>query len=543
MAITALPALNRTASTFRDDVDTFFGTQLPAFSVETEAARIEINNNTTIATTQAQLATTQAQLATTQATAAAASALSAGATIWVSGTTYTAGVSKYSPLDGQVYRRMITGAGTTDPSQDAVNWRVVNGLTSEMIVLPFNNLPSMRPSLSLDFANNQIVDPRITFTRASTATRTNSKGLIEAAASGVPRIDYDAVTGACKGLLIEEQRVNLLTYSEQFDNAAWIKNQVTVAANATIAPDGATTADKLVESVANSTHSVYQGGVGVVSGTTYTYAVFVKAAERTKFEISFNSNSSAFADSQASFDLVAVTSSSANTLSHGIRSVGNGWYLCWATEAATASVNCVIELRVVAATTIYTGDGVSCLSIWGAQLEAGVFPTSYIPTVASQVTRAADVASMTGANFSSWYRQDEGSFVAETLLARQAAIAGTRQYTVSDGATSSIGSFYRGSGATGATVLVSGVTQTDLAPTGVIAANTPAKVALAYKVNDFAASGNGAATLTDTSGTIPILDRLHLGTDLGNYLNGHVRSLTYYPKRLTNAELQSLSAQ
>ena len=457
MTITALPALNRTASTFRDDVDTFFGTQLPAFSVETEAARVEINSNTQTATTQAQLATTQAQLATTQATAAAASALSAGATIWVSGTTYTAGVSKYSPLDGQVYRRMITGAGTTDPSQDVVNWRVVNGLTSELIVLPFNNLPSMRPSLNLDFANNQSVDPRITFTRASIATRINAKGLIEVVASGVPRIDYDAVTGACKGLLIEEARTNLL-----LNSATLVTQNVTVSAAA-------------------HTISFYGTGTVTLSGA-------------------------------ASGSLV-----------------GSGVYPTRSTLTFTPTVG-TLTLTVAGSCT----DG---------QLELGSFATTVIPTVGSQVTRAADVATMTGVNFSSWYRQEEGSFVAETLLSRQAAIGSTRQYTVSDNVTSSIGSFYRGSGATGATVLVSGVTQTDLAPTGVIAANTPAKVALAYKANDFAASGNGAATVTDTSGTVPTLDRLYLGTDLGNYLNGHIRSLSYYPKRLTNAELQALSTQ
>lgn len=126
MTITALPSLSRTDPTFKADVDTFFGTDLPQFSIESEAARVEINVNTSTATTQANVATTQASLATTQAQAAAGSALVAGAVVWVSGTTYAVGDARYSPINLQTYRRKVAGAGTTDPSLDAVNWAIVS---------------------------------------------------------------------------------------------------------------------------------------------------------------------------------------------------------------------------------------------------------------------------------------------------------------------------------------------------------------------------------------------------------------------------------
>ena len=118
-----------------------------------------------------------------------------------------------------------------------------------------------RPSLNLDFINSQIFDPRITFTRVSTATRVNANGLIEVVASGSPRIDFDPVTQVCKGLLIEEQRTNLLTYSENFAlTPAWQKARATISSSVIVAPDGTLTADKLVEDTQTGAHHVNKPG-------------------------------------------------------------------------------------------------------------------------------------------------------------------------------------------------------------------------------------------------------------------------------------------
>jgi hypothetical protein len=301
---------------------------------ETNAVAGEVNANATIATTQAglattngaaqvalaaaqvslatdqvALATTQAGIATTQATAAAASALVAGATLWVSGTTYAIGNVRYSPANGQTYRRLTAGAGTTDPSADTTNWVIVNGITSEAILLTTNNLPTVRPTLNLDFANSKIVDPRITFTRASTATRTNEKGLLETVASGAPRIDYDPVTLACKGLLVEEERTNLLTYSEQFDNAAWAKGGASILANAAIAPDGNMTADKLVENTAASTAHLIMQNCSLTSGQPYTITFFLAAAGRSECIIGFDPGSVFSTHQYARFNLLTGTGS------------------------------------------------------------------------------------------------------------------------------------------------------------------------------------------------------------------------------------------
>ena len=790
------PSPQRTdPATFAARADASLTAQETVFTPELNAFASAVNVTQGEMTVLSATATEQAQIATTQATAAASSALSAGATVWVSGTTYTAGVSKYSPLDGQVYRRMIIGAGTTDPSLDAVNWRVVNGLTSELIVLPFNNLPQIRPSLSLDFANNQSVDPRITFTRASTATRTNSRGLIESVASGVPRIDFDPVTGACKGLLIEEQRANLLTYSEAFDNGVWGKTRASITPNATIAPDGTLTADKYVEdSSASNSHTMSQPYTDSV-GTTLTVSCFLKAGERAHVWLQISDNATGAAG--CVFNLSAGTFATPSNggpfsaTSAAITSVGNGWYRCsltttrtgsgtawpyiamhngtsgtytgdgtsglfiwgaqleagafpttyqpstetftgrastatfygsngliqtassgvarmnynpmnltvapkllleaagtnlltyseafdngvWGKTRATVTVNATIapdglltaeklvddstasnnhyieqnatattanphtlsvfvkpdsrtyvNLRILEGTpfarstnvnfdlsaatvgtktdsggasassasivsvgggwfrcsltttlggsatsilagvflssaggTAYTGDGTSGLFIWGAQLEAGAFPTSYIPTVASQVTRvadtstsaqttrAADVAKMEGANFSSWYRQDEGSFVAIASAAfDSSASLFPTHLSVNDGTLSNrivVGQRTIDDTIIG-TIVNAGVTQTDFSAISSATYSTPNNIALVYKTNDAAIARSGVLSQTDATLTVPAVNQMTIGTNAGtSVLNGHIRSLSYYPKRLTNLELQALSTQ
>ena len=123
MAITALPSLDRTSTTFKADTDTFFGTQLPLFSVQAEAARVEINSNQVlVANNTATAVAAQVSSSTNAVTAVTA----AGAIQWVSGTTYAIGDCRWSPTDMRVYRRKIAGAGTTDPSLDNTNWGLVN---------------------------------------------------------------------------------------------------------------------------------------------------------------------------------------------------------------------------------------------------------------------------------------------------------------------------------------------------------------------------------------------------------------------------------
>lgn len=392
-------------------------------------------------------------------------------------------------------------------------------------------------ALDLNFLAGAPLDSRITFTRSTTATRVNASGLIESVAIDGPRFDYDPVTLAPKGLLIEEQRTNLLTYSEQLDNAAWTKDNATVTANATTAPDGTSSADKLTETATSGAHRAWRAPT--TTAAAHTFTVYLKAAERsfallyagvTNVGIMFNLSTGA---TTAVAGMTAPTASSATA-------VGNGWYRCSMTFTATAAANSVFVYAATdAATYSYAGTAGSGLFIWGAQLEAGAFATSYIPTVASQVTRTADVATMTGTNFSSWYNANAGTFV---FNGDSSTISGVNFIlTASDGTNNNRFGFYRSGAILGGYVTTATVTQMDITASSVVV-NVPFKSAVAATLNDGNFSFNGGIGTTDTSISMPSPNQLGIGNANGSgFLNGHIQSIRYYPTRLTNQQLQVLS--
>lgn len=393
--------------------------------------------------------------------------------------------------------------------------------------------PSIKPSLLLDFARAQVVPPSVTFARASTATRVGPSGLIETMGINLPRINYDPVNRACLGLLIEEQRTNLLTYSEQFDNAAWTKSAATVTSNATTAPDGLTAADKIVEGASTAQHFVRQGN----NLTGHTYSVFAKAGERSRFFIGQTSNSSG-----VEFNLLAGTATvRAGSYTGRIQPHANGWFKC----SVTGDFNIpYIALLDNAGALSYLGDGISGLFLWGAQYEAGTFPTGYIPTTASAGTRAADVASVD--NVSPWFRADEGTLFAEYLPGVSNEAQGVAAITDGTGnnrililADQSIGLL---TNERGLFVTTGGVAQTGLISTP-DTPNQVSKMAGAYKRDDVALSVDGGAVLTDSLAEIPLVNKLQIGAQLPNtsILNGHVRKIAYFPQRLVNAQLQALT--
>jgi hypothetical protein len=349
-----------------------------------------------------------------------------------------------------------------------------------------------------------------------------------------PRFDYDPVTLAPKGILIEEQRTNLLLRSEEFDNAAWTKLRATVTANATTSPDGTADAEKLVEdTTASDTHFVLQTAT-VSASTAYTYSVLLKAAERTRASLQDGGGSSAI----GYFDLSNGTVVSASGATATITNFGNGWYRCtitFTTGGAQTIANCRVFLVDTGTNITYTGNGTSGLFLWGAQLEAGAFATSYIPTVASQVTRTADQCSIVAPNFAPWYNQSEGTFVCATTGGNPS----TGQWAVSYDVVGAGNDIYvRQTSATA----VSAVVNTAGSSGFTITSGAAYTSALAYKLNDCAFTVNGGAvslfTATPTSVTSLVLGSLN-GTF---YLNKHIRSIRYYPVRLSDAQLQALSA-
>jgi hypothetical protein len=361
-----------------------------------------------------------------------------------------------------------------------------------------------------------------------------------------PRFDYNPTTLAPRGLLIEEQRVNLALYSEQFDNAAWTKGNSTVAADAAASPDGTIDADKLIENTANAIHDVSQVAVvSAASGATYSLSVFLKAAERAFAFVGMSG--AAMPVPFVSVDLTtgAVAVVNGTVASSSSTAFANGWWRVTVTATTTATGNVTPGVRVSAdgvwANRIYTGDGTSGIFVWGAQVELGAFPTSYIPTVAATVTRAADIAVMSGSNLSSWYNQSQGTIVVSADSSRGGVGGAARTFVFNNGTSSNN---IRNGGQSTLQVLDAGVAQVSIAGTPLIPFDgTVFKFASAYKLDDFATVTTGAV-VTDTSGTVPTVNQLLLGSGETSttYLNGHIRSITYYPYRLADFQLQALTA-
>lgn len=522
-----------------------------------QQAAVAADQSNTLSSQNASASAASAAMASADASSASASAIAAsklnlgdkateptvdnqGGALRAGATYYNTTTNKWRVWTGSAWGDGVSAAGNlVSKSGDTMIGQLT--LVDQALPITTNNLPTLRPSLLLDFANGRSVDPRITFTRSSTATRTNEKGLIETVAANVPRIDFDPVTGECKGLLGEEQCTNLVTYSEQFDNAAWGKmSGATITANTATAPDGTLTADTLTSDGAGP--YIDHPALSLTNGQKYAVSFYAKAGTASAvLAIFYGANFNAGgANISPNFDLASgVVVSAGGAENAQIQSVGNGWYRCSFVVTLTAATGTYVNqlIRATAAGTLF---------VWGAQIEAGSHPTSYIPTAGAAATRAADVAVMTGSNFSSWYRQDEGTFLAVAKLNRESSYP-VGIASISDGSSNNSSViFYRGSGTVGVYVLKAGVSQADLSPTPVIPANAEVVVGYAYKENDFAASWNGESAVFDTSGSVPqSINSLSLGVSTlsGGILNGHIRRIAYYPKRLTNAELQALTTR
>lgn len=316
--------------------------------------------------------------------------------------------------------------------------------------------------LDMFFARTRTLDSRVTFTRASSGTYVDSNGLLKTATTNEPRFDHNPTTGESLGLLVEEQRTNLLlnsgTLSTQNVTVTAVAHTLSFTGTGTITLSGASTAGPLV-------------GVGT--------------GEASRVSLTFTPT--------------------AGTL--GL------------TVSGTVTV---------------------------AQLEAGGFRTSYITTTSATATRSADVASITGLNFSSWYRQDQGTVYAS--ISRNSVSANDFYYLISDGTNNNrIGLATGGTGTEGRlTFYVStlGVSQCVLQTSANYTQSS--KNATAYEADFFAYSVNGTTAIQDLSGTVPVCNQLCIGAPFPgaptlNLATGTISRITYWPQRLNNMTLQVIT--
>lgn len=431
------------------------------------------------------------------------------------------------------------------------------------------NFPDEGPSLNLNFASSRKLDPRITFTRTSTATYTDKNGLVTIAPADTPRFDhsYNGSNVVSLGLLVEESRSNNVLYSQSFIDrwdASFTSGTLDLidivgTDNTTTSPDGTTNAATLTNSLsAARATSVFAETIGTTKNSAVTFSCFLKSntTSAVNLELVCNTNVSSYVyRSYATFTLTGSgsVSSVTNVAIDGstpsgtafIQQYPNGWYRCmisFTTYNGANSLNAILaEIRP------NSGSASGSIYAWGRQLEAGAFPTSYIPTTSATVTRSTDNASITGTNFSSWYNSTEGTLFA---AARINALGGANYpgiAYVDDGTVNNCIGFYindAGSDNIGAEAYISSVAQYGLSSSATTA-NQLNKVISAYKVNDFAATFNigSNAVQTDTSGSVPTVNRLIIGLLRGSNapLNGTVAQILYYPQRLTNFQLQNLT--
>ena len=370
----------------------------------------------------------------------------------------------------------------------------------------------------------------------------------------LPRIDYSPYSGAgtCGHILLEPQRTNSLPYSEDFSNSAWIKERATINANTSTSPDGSVNASKIIENTANGVHAIYKGVA--ISNNIYTFSCFVKKSDRDYCFLQIVTNLGRYT---AVFDLVngvvtdTQTVSSPTNTSNKIEDYGNGWYRVSVTSSNTSSTTGYFQVGLSDSATpsynsfkqpTYIGDSSGSVQIWGAQAEAGSYATSYIPTNGSTVTRSADVANNSGN--ADLFNDSEGVLYAE--IAALANDGTFRQLTISDSSTSDrvsidftstdnqIRSFSSSGGSTAANM------------TGTVTDSKQFnKVAVKYKLNDYALWINGSEVATDTSAAAPVgLQELAFDNgDGGNDFYGKTKVLAVFKEALSNNDLELLTGE
>lgn len=372
-----------------------------------------------------------------------------------------------------------------------------------------------------------------------------------------PRLDYNPVTLAAKGLLIEEARTNLVTYSDQFNNAVWAKFGSTITANATLSPDGTANADALYETATTNEHQVNSLSPTFAANTPYTLSAYVKSIGGRNCTLFWYTNSINTILS-ATFDLTAGTivvpatgtgSSPPTNISATITDVGNGWYRVTLTGTTTATAGAGSVRLHAASGTIYNylGDITKGIYIYGAQLEAGANASAYIPTVASTVTRNADIPTVILPALSGLYNPSAGTLVIDVIP--QLSNSGNQFIgSLSDGTANNRASIFKSTaGLGGFRTTSAGVATNPTAPANALTGNVTHKVALALTTG----ANNVACAVDGTLGTPATLSAMPTGINIirlgvsedatTGWLNGHIRRIRYFNTRLTNAELQAVT--
>ena len=427
-----------------------------------------------------------------------------------------------------------------------------------------NVFPTVRPSLNLNFARSKTLDPRITFSRTSVGTYLDSDGLIKTAVADEPRFDHKYENGniVSLGLLIEGGETNIVRKSEDLTIGRWseVADGVTVTTNQAVAPDGNTTADKVAIKTSGSGGKAIQSSIlsGTSSGTVITSSIFCKAAEHNyvRVQMEGGGNSGGIVVDLSDGSLITEYSSPD---SYKIESYPNDWYRISATSttASTAATALRVHLTDASGNSTWTGTIGDGVYMWGGQHEIASRASSYIPTddTAAGITRTKEVCYIDGTNFTEFYNPVESTIYVRFDMGGVFATDGyNRVYEIWESANTVRYSLLRG-GANNTTYdsfsFGSGPDRQQLNYNTVsIEPDTLFKSISAFKNDDYqryAIDVNGVLdSNTDTSVGVGTFSPIQfvLGSEASSesrQLNGHISELRYYPKRLSNDQLQNLT--
>lgn len=431
--------------------------------------------------------------------------------------------------------------------------------------MTLDKFPDADPSITLDFQKSKKLDPRITFTRASDATTTpptvgegsgNVGGQVYEFQENVPRL-------TSQGLLIEQSRTNQLPYSEDYSN--WnLWNTTTAPLVNETAPDGSTTCRKLTEGTTNA-FTLMGEGSNMVNSTNYTFSFYIKKSGARFCLVRTQANSS---PEICTFDMDTLDDKGKPTVNNPSTPVAtnidfdvlsNGWFRFYCTFPCNdAGTDREVQIGINETNSVsletYTGDGTSGFLIWGAQLEVGTFPTSYIPTSGAEVTRAPDICFINGANLNGWYNNSQGTFLLHVLGLYNQPNNSDRTFFIStDGGNTMLGSnlfsnSYRDIRCNNLNVEVVAIATL---PANNSLNEADLKMAWAYTEGDPELVVNiPGTTTTESSSTsataYPAILQIGSdprGTTNPNPLNGYLASFTFYPTRLPDDALVSLTTQ
>ena len=429
-----------------------------------------------------------------------------------------------------------------------MTWKCTNTPKGENKL--YSDAKGVVPSLDLRFAEGKNLNDYMTgqqliqFSRSSIGTYVDENGIIQTATADTPRFDHNPTTGESLGLLIEESRTNSYPLSVDFGYGSAVNTVITN--NQATAPDNTNTASIFKENAANAAHTFF--AVNFAPSGTHTTSIWVKEIQSTpKRYFGLRVYGVGKGITWVNFDLetgTVVGSAGTQLISTFIDPYPNGWYRCGYSSNSDVSdaadgVQLYLSTQPTLESPSYLGNNTSGFYIWGVQVEEGSFPTSYIPTTGTALTRNADVASITGSNFSSWYNESEGTIYGIFDSVREGA--SRRGWSFGGGGDRHW--FY----APISQLIGSSGGSTNYAFTFPAITSTAQKAALGYALNNNAGTINGSTIQSDTSCNPPIgLNSVGIGSDgsgtAGTLLGGTISRLTYFPERLPDSSLQTMTA-